>query len=153
LKPVRLPPRARPLVVATLLAAGSAGCETFSPATCDLTAEGNPEVTYTGGTTTSDSAGVYVYTSSPMNAELLYFPGGMHYALVTGLPCAPQLTEPYLSFDRYGTNGGSVSTAAGNEAVILGFDEQAKTLQIASNSCADFWLQVTATVQAAACSP
>ena len=145
-----------PLAVAMLLAAASAGCETFSPATCDLTLAGNPFVTYTGGTTTEGPGTDYVYMSSVWGQDLLYLPGGMHYALQTGLPCAPSSIELSLSFGSSlaeDGGGGGLAPSSGNEALILGFDDTEKAIQITSNSCAEFWILVTAGVQGSACPP
>ena len=64
--------------------AASAGCETFGPRTCDTSLAANPWVTFSGGETQGG-----VYMSSPWDGDLLSFPGGMHYALVHGLPSPP----------------------------------------------------------------
>ena len=59
-----------------VLAVGALSCGRGGPLTCDRTAEGNPVIRYTEG-----EAKDGVYMSSPWEGELLYFPGGMHYAL------------------------------------------------------------------------
>jgi hypothetical protein len=148
-------------IMAAIVAAASAGCETFTPATCDLTegAGDNPLVMYAGGTTTSTPEGTYNYTSlhytSPDEPQLLYLPGGMYYGLETGLPCTPSV-QMSLSFE---VDGGAVAQAAGNEVLLLGLDapdggdggaDDGYTIRVASNSCAAFWLLVTAT---ATCPP
>jgi hypothetical protein len=129
----------RTLALLTLLAALSTGCETFGSRICDRSTEANPEVTYTGGTVVDG-----VYMTSPWDGELLYFPGGMRYSLVHNLGLAPRSVQAYLSFDRYGTqDGGSLAQAAGNQVVITGVDT--KRIEIANDSCVDYWLLVVAT--------
>jgi hypothetical protein len=125
-------------VIAMSLAAATAGCETFGSRICDRSAEANPPVRYTGGTTENG-----VYMSSPWDGELLYFPGGMHYELVHGLGEKPRWIQQYLSFDRYGTqDGGTLAPAAGNQAVVVSADKE--TIVVANDSCVDYWLLVTA---------
>jgi len=122
-----------------VLAAATAGCETFAPSTCDRTDEGNPPVRYTGGSTEGG-----VYLSSPWDGELLRFPGGTRYELVHGLGATPRWIQPYLSFDRHGTgdDGGSLAPAAGNQVVITGADDT--VVRVKNDSCADYWLLVAA---------
>jgi hypothetical protein len=135
------------LAVAAALALGAAGCETFSPLTCDRSPEGNPLVSYTDGKVTD---GVYATsawdgtpTTSASNGELLYFPGGMRYSLVHHLPARPQWVLSYLSFDEHGTlDGGGLAQAAGNQVVIQGIDDNA--IRLANDSCVEYWLRVTA---------
>lgn len=130
--------RALPFAVALALAAATAGCETFGPATCDRSPEGNPPVRYTEGTVTSG-----VYATSAWDGELLYFPGGMRYDLVHGLPSAPRWVESFLSFDQYGTReGGTLAPAAGNQVVVTGVD--ATSVHVANDSCVQYWLRVAA---------
>jgi hypothetical protein len=135
-------------LVVVLAAAGSAGCETFGKQPCDTSAQGNPTVTYTGGTTANG-----VYMSSSWSGPLLYWPGGQHYSLVHGLGVTPSWIQAYVSFDEGGvgadggvdagvSGGGSLATATGNDAEIVGVD--ATSIQIANDTCAGYWLLVVA---------
>jgi hypothetical protein len=69
----------------------------------------------------------------------------MHYDLVHGLGTTPRWWGAFLSFDRYGTqeDGGEIAPASGNQAVLVKADDT--VLTIANDSCADYWLLVTAT--------
>jgi hypothetical protein len=125
-----------------VVAAGSIGCGRGGPLTCDRTAEGNPVIRYTEG-----EAKDGVYMSSPWEGELLYFPGGMHYALEHKLGARPQWISSYLAFDHYPANHDGLAQSAGNQVVILDVDDTAVTL--ANDSCADYWLLVTAGTTAA----
>lgn len=120
-----------------VIAAGALGCDRGGPLTCDRTEEGNPVIRYTEG-----EAADGVYMSSPWEGELLYFPGGMHYALEHKLGKKPRWVTSYLSFDRDGTKASSLAQSAGNQVVILDVDEA--TVTLANDSCADYWLLVTA---------
>jgi hypothetical protein len=130
-------------IVLGALTAGSLGCDRVPPSTCDRSEEGNPEVRYTEGTVEDG-----VYMSSPWNGELLYFPGGMRYAIEHKLGDPPRWIEAYLSFERFEPDGGpdggrrTLASAAGNQAVLL--DVNATTLTLANDSCVDYWLLVTA---------
>jgi hypothetical protein len=129
----------RSLTVAIVLALSAAGCETFGPRTCDRSPEGNPVVTYEGGA--ADDGGVYM--SSPWAGELLWFPGGMRYALKHQLGVAPRWVQAYLSFDRFGAlDGGVLAQASGNQVEIAGVDEE--TIEVVNDSCVDYWLLVVA---------
>jgi hypothetical protein len=131
-------PRAATSLFLAALAIVAAGCERVPPAVCDRTAEGNPTVRYAEGTAEGG-----VYMSSPWDGELLYFPGGMRYALEHKLGAMPRWIGSYLSFSRDGTkDGGAVAMATGNQVVVLGVDATAITL--ANDSCVDYWLLVTA---------
>jgi hypothetical protein len=129
--------RARAALIPAVLALASLGCDPLSSAGCDRSAEGNPAVRYTEGT-----VGDGVYMSSPWDGELLYFPGGMHYALEHKLGVAPRWIASYLSFDRNGTRGGTLAPAAGNQVVLI--DVDATAITVANDSCVDYWLLVTA---------
>jgi hypothetical protein len=164
--------RVLPLAV-LLLAAGSAGCETFGPHTCDPSAGANPTVTYNGGTVVN---GVYMSSTPPdggtapdggtptaWNGELLNFQGGAHYQLLHHLGSTPTWWYAYLSFDRCGVDwsfsdsaarcepadggGGMLSTTAGNQVLVLGVDD--KSITVANDSCVDYWLLVVAGLGAA----
>jgi hypothetical protein len=118
-------------------AAGSLGCGRGGPLTCDRTAEGNPTIRYTEGEVVDG-----VYMSSPWEGELLYFPGGMHLALEHKLGKEPRWITSYLAFDRDGTKASGLAPAAGNQVLIV--DADATTVTVANDSCADYWLLVTA---------
>jgi len=123
-----------------VLALGVAGCETFQPRTCDPSAGGNPSITYTGGTAQGG-----IYMSSSWDGELLYFPGGMHYSLVHGLGSTPSWVQSWLSFHQFGTSdGGSLAQASGNQVELVKVD--ADIVEVANDSCVDYWLLVTAGV-------
>lgn len=128
----------RALALAMVIAAATAGCETFGSRTCDRSAEGNPVIDYTGGTAEDG-----VYMSSPWGGELIYFPGGMHLQLEHGLGATPKWVNEYLSFDRYGTtDGGSLAQAAGNQVLVTDMNNQA--IVLVNDSCVDYWILVTA---------
>jgi hypothetical protein len=124
-------------VACAAIAAGSLGCTNGAPFTCDRSIEGNPPIRYTEGTVLDG-----VYMSSPWEGELLYFPGGMHYALEHKLAKAPRWVTSYLSFDRGGTKIASLAQSTGNQVVILDVNET--TVTLANDSCADYWLLVMA---------
>ena len=131
------------LLLAALLLFTSTGCETITSVTCDSYTVNVPQH-YAGGTTQDG-----VYMSSPWNEGLLYFPGGMQYSLAHGLGSTPAWEYSYLSFQNFGAaDGGNVAQAAGNQVVILGMNDQ--TIQLANDSCTDYWLLVTAGVGTAA---
>ena len=119
------------------MAAASLGCNNSGPFTCDRSAEANPPIRYTEGTAEDG-----VYMSSPWEGELLYFPGGARYALEHKLGKAPRWVTSYLSFEREGTRTASLGQPAGNQVVIV--DVDATTVTVANDSCADYWLLVTA---------
>ncbi len=122
--------------------AGSLGCGRGGPLTCDRTAEGNPVIRYTEG-----EAKDGVYMSSPWEGDLLYFPGGTHYALEHKLGSTPRWITSYLAFDRSPASHAGLAEAAGNQVVILDVDDT--TVTLANDSCADYWLLVTAGMSAA----
>ena len=124
-------------VACAAIAAASLGCANGGPFTCDRSAEGNPPIRYTEGTAEDG-----VYMSSPWEGDLLYFPGGTRYALEHKLGKAPRWVTSYLSFDREGTRASSLAQPAGNQVVILDVNET--TVTVANDSCADYWLLVTA---------
>jgi hypothetical protein len=130
-----------------LAAAGSAGCETFGKQPCDTSVEGNPVVTYTGGTMANG-----VYMTSSWTGPFLYWPGGQHYKLDHGLGTTPSWIQAYLSFEESGVDGGvdaggSLAPAAGNDAEIVGVDDTA--IYVANDTCSAFWLLVVAGTGAA----
>ena len=128
------------LSAALLLGAFTAamlGCDRIPPSTCDRGAEANPAIRYAEGTMEDG-----VYMSSPWDGELLYFPGGMRYAIEHKLGRAPRWISAYLSFERDGTKSGTLAEASGNQVVLLDVDAAAVTL--ANDSCVDYWLLVAA---------
>jgi hypothetical protein len=131
---------------AALAALAAVGCGRGGPLTCDRTGEDNPFVMYSEGTAVDG-----VYMSSPWEGDLLYFPGGMHYALEHKLGKAPRWVTSYLAFDRDGTKGAGLAQAAGNQVMILDVDDTA--VKLTNDSCADYWLLVTADSGAAPAPP
>jgi hypothetical protein len=123
--------------IGAALAVVPLGCGNSGPLTCDRTAVGNPTIRYSEGEVKDG-----VYMSSPWDGELLFFPGGMHYALEHKLGSAPRWVSSYLSFDREATRASSLAPAAGNQVVIL--DVNDTTVTLANDSCADYWLLVVA---------
>jgi hypothetical protein len=147
-----------PLLTSMLIAAATAGCETFGPHPCDPTPAANPVQTYKGG-----AAQDGVYTSSTTETggsttcpgtgtvELLAFPAGAHYLMEHHLPGPPTLVLPSLSFSECATPGSGAATTlgGGNEAEILGIT--CTTIEISNDTCSDFWLLLTAEGAPATC--
>ncbi|WP_437548420.1 hypothetical protein WME97_00085 [Sorangium sp. So ce367] len=116
-------------------AAFAAGC---SPNRCDRSEEANPPIEFVEAT---PEGGIYE-TSAP-DGELLYFPGGMRYALKHHLGARPRWWQVYLSFERDGTkSGGTLAQAAGNQAEVPCVDDQ--HLIVVNGSCSEYWLRVVA---------
>jgi hypothetical protein len=128
-----------PLLTAILIAAATAGCETFGPHPCDPTPAANPVQTFNGGTATDG-----VYMSSTWTGELLPFPGGTHYLIEHHLACPPAVVQPYLSFSEFATpdSGAAWAPAAGNSVELLGIN--CKTIEISNDTCSDYYLLLTA---------
>jgi hypothetical protein len=131
-------------VALALLAATAGGCETFEPLTCDRTPENNPEIEYKGGTVEDR-----VYDSAQRldgggGRERLLFDGGQRFALKHELGVKPAWVELWLSFDRYdmAEDAGQEAQAAGNQAVLTGFDD--KYIHVVNDSCAQYYLRVRA---------
>ena len=125
-------------LVALALSPGLAGClNDIGTAFCDRSIEGNPPVLYTEGTASEG-----IYRSSEPDGELLYFPGGMHYALEHKLGERPDYYHFYLSFSRYGTSDDTLAASAGNQAEIVHVDET--RIVVRNGSCADYWLLAVA---------
>src|SRR5690606_25015963 len=122
------------LLLGALSAVG--GCDVVTsvgPQTCDFDEEENPPVTYRGGTVEGG-----VYTSSPWNEGLVYFPGGAQVRFEHGLGRVPRTWSVYVSFDAEGTRGGgSLAPAAGNQAELAAIDDVSITLR--NSSCADYF--------------
>ncbi|KYF92011.1 hypothetical protein BE18_51150, partial [Sorangium cellulosum] len=84
-----------------------------------------------------------IYETSEPDGELLYFPGGMRYALKHGLGARPRWHQVYLSFESDGTRrGGTLAHAAGNQAEVTCVDDQ--HLIVMNDSCSEYWLRVVA---------
>lgn len=108
------------------------------PQSCDFEPEENPPVTYRGGTVEGG-----VYMSSPWDADLIWFPGGMQVRIEHGLGRVPRAWTAYLSFQPEGTRGkGRLAEAAGNQVELMSVDDVALTIRNAS--CADYYVLVTA---------
>src|SRR5690349_11530181 len=108
--------------IALALCTLTSGCgfiSEFGPATCDRSESTNPPIRYTEGTVENG-----VYDSTLPSGELLYFPGGMRYRVEHQLGSEPRWTQVYLSFDRYGTETGTMAQAAGNQAELKCSDER-----------------------------
>lgn len=135
---VRAVLRSACLFPAIVLGLTTTGCETFWPNTCDRSDQNNPPIRYTGGTTENG-----IYMSSPWTSSLLWFPGGMQYALVHNLGTTPREWQAYLSFSEAGSgDGGTLALASGNAVSLK--SENDTTLTVANDGCADFWLVVVA---------
>lgn len=125
---------------ALALAPGLAAClNDIGTAFCDRSIEGNPPVLYTEGTASEG-----IYSSSEPDGELLYFPGGMHYALEHKLGERPDYYHFYLSFSRYGTSDDTIAESAGNQAELVHVDEA--RLVVRNGTCSTFWLLAVAGV-------
>ena len=138
--------RAAALVAAgALLVVAGPGCDVVTsvgPQSCDISPESNPPVTYRGGTVEGG-----VYMSSPWDDDLLWFPGGMQVRLEHGLDQMPRSWTAYLSFDADGTAGdGRMAPTAGNQAELVDVDDVSLTIR--NSTCADYYLLVTAQVDA-----
>jgi hypothetical protein len=131
--------------IALAAALAAAACDVVTsvgPQTCDLDEGENPPVTYRGGTVEGG-----VYMSSPWDRDLVYFPGGMQVRMEHGLGRTPRTWAAYLSFDPEGTAlGGSLALAAGNQVELVDVDDVALTIRNAT--CADYYVVVTAQVEA-----
>ena len=124
------------VLACTLLVSGCSIINGIGP-NCDRSAENNPPVKYTEGTTENG-----VYMSSPWEGELLWFPGGMRYELEHELGEVPRFADVWLSFDRCGTKSSTVARASGNQAEMRMVDQE--KLVVVNGSCSDYWLLVVA---------
>jgi hypothetical protein len=139
--------RARLLVTAlAVCAAPLAACETFVEAEdCDPSPANNPVQVFDGGV--SDHC---AYASAVPGGELLLFNGGFQFALDHRLGCRPANVEAFLSFDTtLLMDGGQLTQSAGNQVAITGWD--ATSIQVQNDSCADYYLYVTAVADPATC--
>jgi hypothetical protein len=144
---------------AALLVVGAGGCETFAPNTCDPSEAANPPLVYRGGATRD-----CVYNSSPPpdggvfgGAELLYFPGGMHYEIPLGAGCQVTWVQSYLSFQE---DGGALGPAAGNQTLLRvetgdggvpPWDGGGSSILVSNDSCVAYWLLVVAGISPSSC--
>lgn len=122
------------------LSGASTGCDVITsvgPKSCDRSEKANPVVTYSDGTVDGG-----IYMSSPWDSNLLFFPGGMQIRLEHKLGAWPRSIHTYLGFSENGVKGGPLSEGTGNSAEIVSVDEQA--ILVKNDTCADFWLLVTA---------
>jgi len=135
----------RSLLLAGACATAATACDivtSVGPQTCDRSEENNPPVAYRGGTVEGG-----IYQSSRWDKDLINFPGGMQVRFEHGLGSAPRSWTAYLSFEPNGTNGGgSMAPASGNQVELVDMDDQALTVR--NSSCADYYLLVTAQLNA-----
>jgi hypothetical protein len=143
----------RATVLAACAAIAGCGPDSYNPGpeTCDRSEEGNPPVLYTDGTTENG-----IYMTSDWDGQLLWFPGGMHYALEHDLPEEPRFFQAYLSFDRYGTSEdgdpGTIALASGTQVELVRFEEETeeetmvvhRRMVVRNADCVDYWLLVVA---------
>jgi hypothetical protein len=136
--PLRPSPSPAWALFAAAALASLAGC---SPAACDTSDGANPADRYTGGTVSNG-----VYQSSSWHAGLLPFPGGKRYDLVHGLGFEPMQVQVWLSFSANGTGADAetdtAAPSAGNSGEIQLVNDE--VIRIKNDSCADFWVRVTA---------
>lgn len=136
----------RAVAICAGLASLSVACNEISkigPTTCNRSEAGNPPVLYTEGTV---EGGVYMSTPWDGGAGedewLLYFPGGMRYAIEHKLGGTPRWWQIYLSFDKNGTTGGTMALAAGNQAEVPCIDDE--HIIVFNDSCAEYWMLIVA---------
>ncbi|HSC87506.1 MAG TPA: hypothetical protein VLC09_09565 [Polyangiaceae bacterium] len=128
------------------LLASTTGCSG-----CDPT--GQQALEYTDGVTSPDRT---LYESTLPGEDMLHFPPGRVYELAHGLGTNRIVITPYISFVKRLVPGGDgsdvfapnhIAPSAGNTAVIEGWDD--KHIRIRNDTCAEFYLLVTATTSAA----
>ena len=140
--------QARRWALTALVAIVSPGC--LGP-TCDRSGDDRAAVAYLQGTTSSEAS---FYQSSPSVGPYLHFPPGETFRLYHQLAGAPQSFNAYLSFaecpmpdpnhecSNSDRSVGDTSEAAGNEVVFENIT--AEYIQVRNDTCADFYLRVTA---------
>jgi hypothetical protein len=125
--------RACVLMSALLLSA----CGDAVPVICDRPNTPEP-LPYNEGTTEA-----CVYMSADWGGDLLHYPGGTWYQFIHNLGLPRVQCDVYLSFERDGLTSGSLSLAAGDQAVIKAIDDNSIT--ILNASCVEYWVLVTCT--------
>jgi hypothetical protein len=130
--------RLRPLLALAALVTSS-GCSELN--NC---AEGSDVVIEVeGGTTYPESL---VFESAPADGPLEPFPAKRKLRFAHNLGITPFLTQPSLSFARYGTHGGedgSISLPAGNSTLLDCVDSQVIVLR--NDTCEEgFYVRVVA---------
>jgi len=137
------------VLLAFALAAGSTGCGVLGdvgPNSCERSVEANPITPYTEGTVENG-----VYMSAPLaptaeeqglEAELLFYPGGMRYAIHHKLGALPRWWQVYLSFDSDGSDTGTLALAAGNQAEVTHVDDE--VIHVVNGSCVEYWMLLVA---------
>lgn len=134
--------RTAAFVGAALALLATTGCNEINKIgpNCERSPEANPPVRYVEGTVENG-----VYMSTPWDGGeqgLLWFPGGMRYELVHELGDTPRFVDLWLSFNRSGTDAGTLAPASGNQAELRTAD--ADKLIVVNGSCIDYWLLVVA---------
>ena len=136
--------RARALAVVALSAVAGlvCSCDVFTsvgPKGCDMAAGDNPMTPFDGGSTANG-----VYTSSPWDRRLVYFPGGMQISFAHGLGVMPTAIQLYVAFSEDGiATPPGVAQAAGNQAVLIQPTNE-QFITVTNQTCTDYWLIVTA---------
>lgn len=132
------------LAALTALLLTACGPDAYNPGpeTCERDILHNPPVLYADGITQDG-----LYMTSTWDGELLWFPGGMHYKLQHRLGQVPRFFQPYVSFDRYGTDDtdgepGTIALATGTQAELVNADTD--YLIVRNAECVDYWLLVVA---------
>ena len=99
---------------------------------------------YTGGQTIQTDT-LIRYETSPDAGPFLPFQGGAALHLRHEMGVRPQTIQIYLSFNQYPfqENAGGYSQAAGNQAIVLGADEQ--EVLVKNDSCSAYWIRVVLT--------
>ncbi len=114
---------------------------------------GQDALLFTDGVTSPDHT---LYETTLPGKDMLHFPSGRVYQLAHGLGTDRIQISPYVSFVKKLVPGGDgsdvfapnhISVAAGNEAVIEGWDD--KYIRIRNDTCAEFYLLVVAQTSAA----
>lgn len=120
------------------LIAGCSGCNV----------SGQQALEYTDGIVSPDRT---MYESTAPGSEMLHFPPGRVYHLAHGLGTDHLEISPYVSFVKQLVPGGDgsdpfapnhISAAAGNQAVIEGWNED--FIRIRNDTCAEFYLYLVA---------
>ena len=125
----------RAFFAAAMLLGATSGCG----ANCEVS--GSDPVSYQEGTVDSTAT---VYETSPWYGRWLYFPAGRRYRLYHHLGKAPCCYDTYLAFHEYQTGDNfQAAESAGNQTVLEAVTDE--FIQIHNDTCAEFYLRVTAT--------